>query len=546
VNASTPGHLERRDQRGQALPLFALFLIVLLGFSALAIDVTGVYSAKRFYRSVADASSLAGAQDLQQGTTRTVTNTERTRARTDAMDRLISLLGSSTPSCPPTADIIDCALPGTAFLVSIKTPSPSCVACDPNRSVQVTVRNPTYGLSFARIFGQANWNVGSTSVAGLTYGKSYTIVTLRPPKKLGSTFDVKDITLDGGTVVTVSIGDVGSNANMNYSGTGSLLVLNSDYGMFYFDPLSGPLWSPSPVGQKITQLITDPNYQYPSMAGAPTWADARESQANAVGSPATTANVDSACATEWAKVDPLRYVSIASTPLSKVYCYKPGIYDGTNRAQLVASTGNVALLMPGAYYLKKGLDVSGSLVGGYEPGAPGVALMFDECQNTCTFNGNNAVVIALNAGTKFPATYLGGTGALAAIDWAGNPVQTSGSSSPTPPVLMSVLVKKDPTCFVPTSPPYIEPAGCDALKDKTMNIAGTGSLVLEGVQYMPTDNVEISGNSSSNGRVGQIISWTLKYSGGVAINQEGVDQGGPGVLRLDAACTTPSTVCNNP
>jgi hypothetical protein len=563
MNGSNPGHSFQRKERGQVLPLFALFLVVLIGFSALAIDVTGMLAAKRFYRSAADAASLAGAQDLQQGTTRTVTNTERTQARTHAMERLVSLMGAtstpstSTPACLPDTNIVDCPLPGTDYLVSIKTPSPSCVSCDPNRSVQVTVRNPTYGLSFARIFGQASWNVGSTSVAGLDFGKSYTIVTLRPPKKVGSTFDVKDITLDGGTVVTVPIGDVGTNANMNYSGTGSLLVMNPDYGMYYFDPLSGPLWSPSPPGVKITQLIADPNYQYPSMAGAPTWADARESQANIAGSPATTAAVDAACQVEWDKVDKTRYSAVAATPTANVYCYEPGIYDGTNRAQIVASTGNVALLKPGVYYLKKGLDVSGSLIGGYEPSvplvpgpgvvpAPGVALMFDECQNTCTFNGNNAVVIALNAGTRFPADFTGGMPATAAIDWAGQPVQTSGADSPDPPLLMSVLVMKDPDCYVPTVAPFLEPSACDALQDKTINIAGTGSLVLEGVQYMPTDNVEISGNSSSNGRVGQIISWTLKYSGGVAINQEGVDQSGPGVLRLDAACTTPSTVCISP
>jgi hypothetical protein len=111
---------------------------------------------------------------------------------------------------------------------------------------------------------------------------------------------------------------------------------------------------------------------------------------------------------------------------------------------------------------------------------------------------------------------------------------------------MTLLVNKDPTCFVPTSPPWQEPSGCDALKDKTINLAGSGGLVLEGVQYMPTDNVEISGNSSSNGRVGQIISWTLKYSGGVRINQEGPANEGVGILRLDAACTAPTTPCNGP
>jgi Flp pilus assembly protein TadG len=551
---STRSGDRRRQQRGQILPLFALFLIVLVGFTALAIDVSSALSAKRFYRSAADAAALAGAQDLQKGVTRAVTNNERTRARTDAMAQLVSLMGaSSTPTCPPATNIVDCALPGTDYLVSIKTPSPSCVTCDPDRSVQVTVRNPVYGLSFARLFGQPSWNVGSTSVAGLTYGKTYTVVTLRPPKKVGSTFEVKDITLDGGTVVTVNVGDVGSNANMNYSGTGSLLVLDPDYDMFYFDPLSGPLWFPTPTGVKIQTLITDPNYQYPSMVSAPTFGDARESQANIAGKPVTTASiVGSSCEAEWAKVDKTRYAAVASTPVTNVYCYEPGIYDpaagsGPENATITVSTGNVALLKPGAYYLKGGLDVGGSLIGGYEPApAPGVALMFDECQNACIFKGQNAIVIALNAGTRFPATYTGGSPASAAIDWQGQPVLTSGASSPNPPILMTILVKKDPTCFVPTAAPFIEPAACDALKNKSIEIKGTGQLVLHGVQYVPTDNVEIGGNAGTTGRVGQIISWTLKYSGGVAINQEGASNDGVGILRLDAACTTPTTVCNGP
>lgn len=543
---------DHRSQRGQVLPLFALFLVVLLGFAALSIDVSGALSARRSYRSAADAAALAGAQDLQKGTGRAVTDVERTRARTHAMDRLISLMGaSSPPMCPLDVDVIDCALPGTGYRVSIKTPSPSCVSCDPARSIQVTVRNPAYGLTFARVLGQTTWDVASTSVAGLTYGRSYTIVTLRPPRKMGSTFDVKDITLDGGTVVDVVIGDVGSNSNMNYSGLGSLLKLADGYSMYYFDPLSGPGWGTNPPGQKIPQLIADPDYQYPSMVGAPTWGDARESQANVPGKPVTTAAGSSTCAAEWAKVDKTRYVAVATTLPTRVYCYEPGIYDpaassGPQKAQIEASTANVALLKPGAYYLKGGLDVGGSLIGGYEESLPGVALMFDECLNNCIFNGNNAVLIALNAGTRFPATYGGGAPATAAVDWQGQLVQTSGASSPTPPILMSILVKKDPGCYVPTSAPFVEPGPCNASKNKTLNIKGTGSLVLHGVQYLPTDNVEIGGNSGTTGRVGQIIAWTLKYSGGVAINQEGVDGGGPGVLRLDAACTTPSTPCSSP
>ena len=552
-------------ERGQVLPLFALFLLVLLGLTALAIDVSGALSAQRAYRSFADSAALAGAQDLQQGGTRVVTSVEQQAARTDSLDRLISLLGASGPpvGCPVSSDLVDCALPGTPYLVSIKTPSPTCVTCDPDRSVQVTVRNPSFNLTFARLFGQNQWNVGSTSVAGLTFSKSYAIQTLRPPKRIGSTFDVKDITLDGnGTRVVVSTGDVGTNANMNYSGVGAILVLDSGYDVWFFDPSGVPTWSPSPPGERLFTLMIDPNYRYPEFVSstggpnAPTFGDARESQANVAGKPVTTADIDTTCEDEWNKVDPARYSNIATTPLSDVYCYEPGIYDpaagsGSDDAQIAIGTGNVGLLKPGAYYLRGGLNVGGSVLGGYEPNAPGVALMFDECNNQCTLNGNNAFVFALNAGTKFPPTFSGGDSAEPAIDWDGQQVITSGPDSPDPPVMITLLVVKDPDCFVPTSAPFQEPATCNANDNTTTNIAGGGGIVLEGVQYMPTDNVTISGNSTSNGRIGQIVSWTLKYSGGVQINQEGAAREGPGILRLDAACTVPGpippgTPCNSP
>ncbi len=556
-----------RSQRGQVLPLFALFLLVLLGFAALAIDVSGALAARRLYRSAADAAALAGGQDLQVGTTRAVTDRARTQARTDAMARLVSLMGAtSTPTtgtCDPSDQvnqIVDCALPGTPYLVSIKTPSPTCVSCDPNRSIQVTVRNPTYGLAFARVFSQFTWNIASTSVAGLTFNKSYTIVTLRPPAQVGNTFDVRDIVLNGnGTTVVVHTGDVGTNSNMTYSGLGAVLTLDSGYDMYYFDPNSGPLWGASPPGNKLGELIQDPGYRYPSMTGAPTFDDARQSK---VPLPAVTrADQDPSCLNQAKKIDPTAYTWITAQLLapSTIYCYKPGIYHsgtGAKNATITIPTGTLGILEPGAYYLQSGLDVSGRLIGGYEPGKPGVALMFDEVGpgncSSCIFSGNNALTIALNAGTKFPFG-TAGTAATAAIDWSGQPVQTSGAASPSPPLIITILVKPDTNgpggsqaCVVPGSPPYVEPTGCDDNRNQTINIAGGGQLGLEGVQYLPTDNVAIAGSSDGKGSVGQIIAWTLTYSGGTTINQEGADAGGPGILRLDAACTAPATPCNNP
>jgi hypothetical protein len=45
---------------------------------------------------------------------------------------------------------------------------------------------------------------------------------------------------------------------------------------------------------------------------------------------------------------------------------------------------------------------------------------------------------------------------------------------------------------------------------------------------MPTDNVAIAGSSDVKGTVGQIIAWTVTYSGGTTLNQDAAGSTGPG------------------
>jgi hypothetical protein len=584
---------DQQRNRGQVLPLFALFLVVLLAFAALAIDVSGAYSARRFYRSVADAAALAGAQDLQQTGSRAVGSADRIRARQHAMNSVTSELGIAgslpgTCSTSTDADIIDsnavtdCVLPGTSFHVSIKagvyTGQPvaiACVECDPARSVQVGLRNANYQLTFSRLLGQSKWSVGISSVAGLQWSKSYAVVTLRPRATLGSTYDVKDIRVEGGTHVTVTTGDVATNANMDYADFDSWLHVDDGFGMSYADPGPpiAPTWSGLPIGTHITTYVADPNYTYPAMSGvrgfaacasglasdcAPTYRDAGTSACRApypTPDPlrsCTTPAVDPAgCGAEVTYLQTSVYTFMATQPLANIYCYKPGIYaplTAASTTQFAVATGDVAILMPGAYYFMSpngGLTVGGRIVGGYRPGSEGVALMFDECGSGsphCTFSGNNAVTISLNAGTKFPPG-SSGVSATAAHDWNDRAVQTSGAGSPTPAILMTLLVQKDGNCTV-TTYPQSEPNSCNDSNNKTLFMAGGGSLAVEGVQYAPTDNVVIAGGSAGVGQVGQVWAWTLDYKGGTQVNQQGAGSTGPGVLRLDAACTAPGTPCN--
>ena len=53
-----------RDESGQALPLFALMLVALLGFMALSVDVGRLYYQKNELQNVADLVALAAAQEM--------------------------------------------------------------------------------------------------------------------------------------------------------------------------------------------------------------------------------------------------------------------------------------------------------------------------------------------------------------------------------------------------------------------------------------------------------------------------------------------------
>jgi len=581
----------RPNRRGQILVLFVFVLIGMFAMAVLAIDVTNVYAARRAYRTAADAAALAGGQELQRVGSRTVTGAEYGNARTAAAAALASQLNGAA-TCSTIGVTASCTFAGKPLVASIRTPinAGECVSCDPARSVEVKLGNPNFGLSFTHaleafnIRAASSFNVSVGSVAGLSFAKSYAVITLRPPKKIGSTFDVNDIVLAGGSQITVSKGDVGSNANMFYSNTGgptpSKMFLEPGYRFFYYpapppdnDPGWVPPFPPDPIGVAHTQAITDPNYTYPAMAGvlgtsacipgpgsncAPTYTDARASDWSTLPGVDRADNPDGLCAAEAAKLDATAYPFMTTTTPDHIYCYSPGIYQsgsGSANANITVASTDVGLLLPGAYYLKSGMTVNGRLIGGYEPNRPGVALMFDEVgpgnNNQNVLSANSALTFSLNTGSRLRLPATGGTPATAAIDWNNQPVQTSGPNGPTPPVLMTLLVKKDTNgpggsqgCTVPTSGTFIEPNACDASKDKTINMAGGGSLFLQGVQYMPTDNVTINGGSSGTGIVGQIISWTLTYTGGTIIDQEGAPNENLGVLRLDGACTAPGTPCS--
>ena len=546
----------RKLERGQVLVLFALMIVFLLGAASLVVDVARVYSLQRYERSVADAAALAGAQDLQIKGTRNVTTAQYVYARTDAWSLLYRELGGTGAPLPnacadPNSDIIDCQIAGTPYWASVKTdPSPSVMTVDPNRAVQVTVHQPSVSLTFARLFGQTNWNVGITSVAGIDFIGQYAVITLRPPlpQKSGADGNYDDIDVAGGTQLNVYHGDIGTNTNMSISGSGTQVNLDPGYRAYHYDTYQ--YWSGPPKGRVIPNPIPDPNYTVPteSTGSPPTYYSAPDGQDTAAGcAAAVKAAID-------AGYTPANWPALSVPgPLvagSNTTCYMPGIYKyDLNNLQ----NSEVSLLEPGVYFFDNGLTIHASLIGGYTAGSPGVSLVFTEgtqCTtgkpNACFLSGNNSNLVALNMGACTPSSGVNCTdGAAPAEDFANNPVQVvyKGPGTIKTPVPESLIVTKDPNCYVATT----EPLSCHPNSDNqnnVLNLPGGGNLYVAGVQYAPTDNVTITGSSGGSGYIGQIVAWTVKYSGNSAVSEFYPAGAGNGVLRLDTACSGPNTVCN--
>jgi hypothetical protein len=350
---------------------------------------------------------------------------------------------------------------------------------------------------------------------------------LRPPQPLGSSsgFDVRDFRIEGDSTVHVINGDVGTNANMEYGGTTNRLILDSGYSMYYFDPYNGPEWTPpsppDPPGTKLSAMIQDPNYPIPAV---PAVAGSVAPDSGACTTAATT--MLTASGSTYAPYIP--QVSATTPDMGRITCLLPG-YFSSNPGRGLNDT-LILLTDPaqhGLFYFGAGLTVQSSLIGGYEASTPGVAVVIPQTEElNMNTTGAGVTALALNAGTKF--RNAAGTEASPAHDFNGNPIVTST----TPAIKMSLIVTKDGNCTVTF--PY--PGSCSDTSNDAIKISGNSDIYLAGVQYMATDNSSIN-SSASTGYIGQIWAWTLKYSGGVAVNQEGSSAEATGVMRIDTACS---------
>lgn len=547
----------RRATSGQILVITAAAMVVLLGITALAIDVGAAYLTQRHERSVADAAALAGAQSLQKPGTRELPGApERDDARANARLILEDQLGGTTGGAASCYTSAGCAMTGTPYMVSIQTPSPSCVDCSPARSMQVSIWQPQFGLTFGKILGALNWEVRSTSVAGMVIAPQYGLVALRPsalrPNLSDANYD--DIVVTGGSKVVVGNSDIATNSNATCSGTGSEIVIETASGFDIHHFGAGAHWIAPPgdclnppPGFQVTSLVEDPEYPIPVRTGAPVYATPAEAMGTVASGPHHDPNYTTRCEAQQALV-PDTYIEhknnqrINDETQVTARCFRPGVY----RFRLDSITDMEAVLLePGVYFLDYGGRVAASLIGGYDPDQPGVALVMKEAKNTSGDPGqlettNPDSILALNFGTAYcPDTPcpVGAKTATAAVAPDGI---TLVQTPPPHSTLLTLMVVPDEDCVV-VSPP---PSACNEADNKTLKLSGGGAIFLAGVQYAPSDNAVLTGGSGQDSDVGAFWAWTMTFNGGTNFNLTSQKPAATGVLRIDPACSPNVNVCN--
>jgi hypothetical protein len=583
-----------RSEAGQVLPLAALMMVALIAIVGLAIDVSQAFTEQRWERSVTDAASLAGAQDLQRPGRQLPDGNARAIARQTAMHVLATELRATsepviTGTSSPCLTTTGCDLPGTPYWAWIYAgvdgalPQPTCLDCVPARAVQVTVATgkvvasvwkPSFGLTFSRILGFSTWDVRAASVAGVDFARQYGVVTLRPTDPRGpADGNEDDLKITGGSKLVVGDGDVVTNTNLVCSGTNSEVDLETIKGfdIYHYDPYVawGGCLNP-PTGIQVTSPIDAPGYPIPVRPVAPApllpvYNNEAEAMGTASGSPWYDPNYAARCLQQQALV-PSTYKELKSSPNltindpTKVIakCLRPGIYSfrldakngnsGPPIAYLLESNAPAGTPVSGVYFFDNGVNVQDTLIGGYVGGQPGVAIVLLEAK---TANGSAPGQMTTNTGTSLLAVNFGDAYCpllgCAPGAWASpangpqGPVKTAPDPDPNG-VLMTLMVVPDPLCL-PVVPQETVPCRGTEVDRHTLTLDGGGNIFLAGVQYAPTDNVKLTGNSGQFADVGAVWAWTIEFKGGTTYKIQTANPELLGVLRLDRACS-PGNTCN--
>ncbi len=562
VNANPMGtrRATTRDT-GQVLVLFALFLVVFLGFTAVTIDYGSWLKARRDYQNAADSAALAGSAFLS----RPIDNTKRRQAREAAWESLKQQLGlsldPSNPSLWTNSTPADLWVNDSGYRLWVSTPPIDATTKYPGGYTGPTDRylfvwvekeNPSF---FARIFGQGDATVGAWATAG-SFPSRFAVITLRQPGQDGPA-NAKDIDLAGtGSKLEVIDGDVGGNWGMKLNSASQLWLRGisdneADVYLQTYTTCGESCWSPNQINSgpngnppnvmktplEIPYILEDPNYPLPSVlaglpvtggtAAVPQAGGTKNAPPSKVGDLTLTKGTRSGvgCDADSPRIGPGWYHDLRINEcavLDPVHNYSDP--DDSNNDGDFGQTDVPASQQPGIFYITGNLDVqAGALLVG-----DGVTIVLRPPGASLQPSGSGAV-IDLNTGAsdgvaggppnqKKAAFMTDGNYTYGYDSGLGRWVYNSSLNSDNTRTGVAIYVAKPSQYGVSASD-----ANTDVIK-----VNALAGLAWSGVTYAPHDNIEIAGQPDHDG-IGQFVSWTFKFAGNTVVKQlyDGPDQSIP-------------------
>ena len=533
--------VRRRSESGQTLVIFAIFLVVLLGATAITVDYGSLLKVRRDYQNAADAAVLAGSVFLTRPVTPAKSIAARQAAWKSIKDQLgltldeVALASTNTPLLSPVTD--------GGYRLWVSTPPLGAAAAyagdysGSNRVLFAWIEKDS-GAFFSRILGFDHQNVSAWATAG-TFANRFAVITLRKNGQ-PTNGNPTDLDVNGGTVLNVYDGDIGGNWGMSVNGGTSRIRMHSStgdsYGVYLAEnvPAGGNGWTPTqvvdgsavPITVQYQAEVPDPAYPAPCGPDTASLVNCLTDRTVSGFPPnATTTRVGDTCPyNTTTNVDRLpagRYNNI-TVP--------------NNRCLILDPTFSpVAGKQNGIFYITGTLDInnSGLVIG------DGVTLVF---ARGAGLNMNAGASISLNLGntTNNPLAAScggipgGGTTNCRFAGWTARAGATAGRTSWSPGSAPSYSVPSDP--FERGIAAYVckTAADCDTGGTPSTNIiqmnSGSG-IDYRGLIYAPFDNVKVAGQPTHND-IGQLVSWTAQFTGGSTINQtyDGPDSATPVLL----------------
>jgi hypothetical protein len=530
--------VSRREPKGQVLVLFALFLVVLIGATAITVDYGSWLKVRRDYQNIADAAALAGGGFLS----RPIDETKRTLARRAAWDSLNTQLGLGINAVALSATNTPAGTPAVAggYRLWVSTPPIGATtkypgaftgSADRDLFVWIEKENPSF---FSHVFGQGDRTVSAWATAGVFAGQ-FAVITLRkegeapPPAP-------SDIDLDGsGTVLKVANGDVGGNWGMKLTSDAQLwLTGESDAYLIDYVSCGNSCWSANQINdgaglgnlktpQQLPTYVDDPAYPLPSvLAGVPETGG--------------TAGVPQAFGTNGAANVTINNGAILPSP--GVGCTPTSPHIGPGWYHDITVNGCL-ILDPVHNYTDP--DNNGGMTDVPVNQQAGIFYI------TGTLNvGNNALVVGdgvslvLRKTSPQPALKVTGDGAVDINTGASDGVkdvppdmkkaafQTDGSYAYTfdntlsPPRWVYNAALNADKANVGVAVYVVTPTQTGDLTSDAntslIQVQAGSALSWRGVLYAPRDNITLSGQPLHDA-IGQFICWTVKLAGGATVTQ---------------------------